>query len=328
MTENSLQVVDHGPVDPSPTHGGLDAREVTARIQKIQRVMRAVMKEGTHYGKVPGTNKPSLWQPGAEVLLATFELAVDLDIEDLSSADETRYRVAGSVRHVPTGAIIGTGVGEASSNEEKYRWRAAVCQEEYDATPEDRRRLKWKRAQNGADCIKQVRAEVADISNTVLKMAVKRCRVDSAKSATGASDIFAQDLEDLERAGMDLESSEEPSPQRTVQQPKARSEAPAQSGSSQPTGSATPATDHSSANQAASAGTVWDEVRNLWHDKGTISEKQQKRLFGIAYDNGWSSGQIVDALQSGLGVAPEGLPWGDPYNKVVEIFKSLQPGDL
>lgn len=181
----------------------LNARIVRARVNTIQSVMQAVMKADTHYGKLPGTNQPTLYKAGAEILLTTFMIAVLPDVEDLSTQDAVRFRVFAKGVHQTSGRVIGIGVGECSSDEEKYRWRAAVCDEEYMDTPEDRRRVKYKqrwgkrRGERETVKIQQVRTEPADLSNTVLKMAKKRALVDLTLTATAASDMFAQDLEDL-----------------------------------------------------------------------------------------------------------------------------------
>jgi hypothetical protein len=39
--------------------------------------------------------------------------------------------------------------------------------------------------------------DIADVYNTVLKMAKKRAQVDATLTAVGASDLLTQDLEDL-----------------------------------------------------------------------------------------------------------------------------------
>lgn len=176
----------------------ISAKEIQAQVQAIQQVMAAVMKEGVHYGKIPGCgDKDTLLKPGAEKLMATFRLAADPQIQDLSTVDEVRYRVA--VRMLTfDGRFVGSGIGECSSSEEKYKWRKAVCNEEYDEAPEDRKREKWiKPWQKPAFKVKQVRTQPSDVANTVLKMAKKRGLVDGVLTATAASDIFAQDLEDM-----------------------------------------------------------------------------------------------------------------------------------
>jgi hypothetical protein len=92
--------------------------------------------------------------------------------------------------------IFGVGIGECSSSEGKYKWRSPVCEEEFQATPEDRRQIVWKRGSPNYQQ-KQVRTNPSDVANTILKMAKKRAQIDMTLTATGASDVFDQDLEDL-----------------------------------------------------------------------------------------------------------------------------------
>ncbi len=173
----------------------LTAAEIRDQVQLIQQVMKAVMINGSHYGKVPGCgDKPVLLKPGAEKLASTFRFAIDPQVEDLSTEDRVRFRVRAAITHQTTGAFLGTGIGEASGAEVKYAWRAAVCDAEFDHTPETQRRLKWE---SGGSAKKQVRTNQADIANTVLKMAKKRALVDAVLTITAASDIFTQDIEDM-----------------------------------------------------------------------------------------------------------------------------------
>ena len=137
------------------------AAEIRAQVNLIQQVMKSVMKKDVHYGIIPGCKKPSLLKPGAEKIAATFRLSVDPEITDLSTVDETHYRI--KVRLMsPSGVFVGAGIGECSSNEEKYKWRKVVCEEEYEEADEDRRRDVWKRyGDKPAYQVKQVRASIA-----------------------------------------------------------------------------------------------------------------------------------------------------------------------
>jgi len=187
--ENEVQVVEKKV---------LSANDIKAQVQLIQQVMSTVMKKDVHYGAVPGCGaKYTLLKPGAEKIMATFRIACEPIVEDLSSSDEARYRVTAKMI-TRDGASVGSGIGECSSNETKYMWRKAVCNEEFEETPIDRRQDKWKSGYGDKPNykVKQVRMEIADVANTVLKMAKKRALIDGVLTATGASDIFAQDLED------------------------------------------------------------------------------------------------------------------------------------
>jgi hypothetical protein len=173
------------------------ASEIRERVNLVQTVMQGVMKRDTHYGTIPGTPKPTLYKPGAEVLCVTFRIAQEYRIEDLGDALTARYRVTCVGRHQVTGLILGEGVGECSSAEEKYKWRKSVCTEEFDSVPETMRRLKFSAYQGNVKKVIQVRTEAADLANTVLKMACKRAMIAMTLNVTAASDIFTQDIEDL-----------------------------------------------------------------------------------------------------------------------------------
>jgi len=198
----------------------LSVNEIKAQINIIQKVLKGVMKKDVHYGAVPGCgDKPTLLKPGAEKIMATFRLAADPIIDDLSTNDEIRYRV--TVRLTAfNGVFAGAGIGECSTAEEKYKWRKVVCNEEFEEAPEDRRREKWIKGWGNQKPkqIKQMRTQPADIANTVLKMAKKRALVDAVLTATAASDIFDQDLEDLPEELRQSSVNDKPTPQKP--QPK------------------------------------------------------------------------------------------------------------
>jgi len=215
------------------------AAEIRAQVNLVQEVMKAVMQEDVHYGKIPGTPKPTLYKAGGEKLAQTFRLAPTYSVEDFSDRDVARYRVTCRLTHQTSGIVVGDGIGSCSSAEEKYKWRRPVCDEEFDDAPDDRRRFKWVRGQNRPFKAKQVRTEKADIENTVLKMAAKRAFLAAILNATAASDIFTQDIEDLPEELRHDEDDRQPEP---VQQPQSKraQESPAQPppASSSPLGAA------------------------------------------------------------------------------------------
>lgn len=216
----------------------LSVGEVKNQIQTIQKVLKDVMKQGVHYDKIKGCgDKLVLLKPGAEKILSTFMIGAEPVIEDLSDGYDFRYRIIVRGFHIATGKTIGYGVGVCSTNEKKYAWRSAICDEEYEATDPDKRQLHWKerggydkkacpKCKKGpniyCDCIieiKQVRQNPSDIENTVLKMSKKRAIVDLCMTSTACSDIFEQDLdEDHIRDATGYKPGPQP-PQQTPQPP-------------------------------------------------------------------------------------------------------------
>ena len=187
------QVVQFQPAVDNYGSRSLTAADVRAQVNLMQDVMLEVMRDGTHFGVIPGTKQKSLYKAGAEKIMSTFRLAADPEVTDLGREGEIHYRVKVSIRSA-SGQFLGAGIGECSSSEEKYAWRGAVHVKEWQATPENRRRVKFLR--DGRE-IQQVRTNPADVSNTILKMAKKRGLTDAVLTVTAASDLFTQDIEDL-----------------------------------------------------------------------------------------------------------------------------------
>lgn len=179
----------------STQSGRMAVADIISHVSLVQEVMRAVMKKDVHFGTIPGTPKPTLYKPGAEVLCMAFRIADSYAIEDLSIEGVVRYRVTCTGIHQINGVVLGAGMGEASSGEEKYKWRKAY-EPEFSTTPENMRR---KKAGKGYETL-QVRTEPADLANTILKMANKRAKMAMVLNVTAASDCFSQDLEDMDEA--------------------------------------------------------------------------------------------------------------------------------
>jgi hypothetical protein len=144
--------------------------DVRSQVNKIQSLMDAVMQKGQHYGVIPGTSgKPSLLKPGAEKLCFVFRYAAEFSIERMDHPELHREYIVTCTLKDTTGRIVAQGVGSCSSMEKKYRYR-----------------------RDGGE-----NPNIADVWNTVLKMAKKRAHVDASITACAASDIFTQDIEDF-----------------------------------------------------------------------------------------------------------------------------------
>jgi len=198
----------------------MDLHGVKEQVNLIQHIMKGVMKRDVHYGTIPGCGpKPTLLKPGAEKIGMTFKLAPKYQvIEKQMGGDHREYRVTCELIHRITGHFLGEGLGICSTMEGKFRYRnvSKVCpscgaeaiikgKAEYGGG--------WvcfkKKEGCGAKFIdgdssiedqdsgKIEHDNPADYYNTVLKMAKKRAHVDAILTATAASDIFTQDIEDM-----------------------------------------------------------------------------------------------------------------------------------
>jgi len=211
MTEqkNEIAVVKDAP---------LSAVEIRAQVNLIQEVMQAVMKDGQHYGVVPGCGKKkTLLKPGAEKLALTFKLHPvienerDISIAELSNGHRD-YNVYCHILNC-NGEELATGIGSCSTMESKYRYRNVSDYEVTDEkipTDAKERKSEYRKSGYGMKNVdgkwhwvkyltteKTENPDIADVYNTVLKMAKKRAFIDGILSATAASDIFTQDIEDM-----------------------------------------------------------------------------------------------------------------------------------
>lgn len=246
--------------------------DVISHVATVQEIMRAVMKPDVHYGKIPGAgDKPTLFKAGAEVLCMVFRIADSYQVEDLSTSDCIRYRVNCIGTHQTTAIVMGAGLGEASSNEEKYKWRKAVSHDEWEETPANMRRVKHARGKGGTTYKQeQVRTEPADLANTILKMANKRAKMAMVLNVTAASDCFSQDLEDMDEALRD-HLSRHPD-EVSQEQPPVRQALPVWPADSF-------ATQFERWKKAIEGGLkTADEILTLARTKGSLSDEQEKSI--------------------------------------------------
>jgi hypothetical protein len=141
--------------------------EAGRRIDMLKQFVREHMVEGEDYGVIPGaSSKPTLFKPGAEKLNAIFGLAVVLEISNRVEdwdAGFAAYEVKVTLMNKRTGGVEAEGIGSCNSRERKYK-----------------------------------NQDAANVANTLLKMAKKRALIDATLSATRASGMFTQDLEDID----------------------------------------------------------------------------------------------------------------------------------
>lgn len=195
--------------------------------QRLQQVMLSMMREGVHYGKIPGVDKPVLFKAGAEVLCQMFRLVAEpqTKIEWGDGTTSPRATVlARCLIHADNidGPVVGVGEAGATLWERKYRYRYAelVCPDCGKSGTIKRSRFPDKSTGDkgwycyskaggcGAEFLSTAPAiteqdrglvenpDAMDQLNTIIKMANKRARVDGVITATSSSDLLTQDLEE------------------------------------------------------------------------------------------------------------------------------------
>jgi hypothetical protein len=215
MTE-AISVVEKKPLARVTDDQGVSVDVVVARVEKVREVQKRIMKLGTHYGKVPGTDKDCLFKPGAEILGLTFQLDPEFSNVERWEGEHLESVVTCTLYHAPSGSRLGSGIGSCSTREKKYAWRngGAKCPScgKEGSLLKSKDKPEWFcwRKKDGCGATFPVKDEritsqktgripnpdLADNYNTVRKMACKRAHVAAILFVTCASEIFTQDIED------------------------------------------------------------------------------------------------------------------------------------
>jgi len=200
--------------------------QMVAQRESILLLMKKVLKDGEHYGKIPGCgDKKTLLKSGAEKICSYFGLSSKYEIKKNAFPNgHVEYEIICTLTHRGTGQEVGQGVGSCSTLESKWRYRKAgrkcpVCSNE-DTIIKGKEEFgggwlcykakggcnaKFKDNDEAITSQKLGRVDhdnPADYYNTCLKMAKKRAFVDATLIGVAASDLFNQDIEEMEENGV------------------------------------------------------------------------------------------------------------------------------
>ncbi len=151
----------------------VEIQQVQATMNKItqfQQVIQKTLHQGHDFGIIPGTDKPTLLKPGAEKILMMMGLRSEFEIVDSTRDFEKgffQYQVR--CKLLRGDMVITEGLGACNTRERKY-----------------------------------LKMDPYTMDNTVLKMAKKRALVDAALLVASLSDVFTQDVEDLDLNGQQV----------------------------------------------------------------------------------------------------------------------------
>ena len=151
----------------------VEIQQVQATMNKIsqfQQVIQKTLHQGHDFGVIPGTDKPTLLKPGAEKILMMMGLRSEFEIVDSTRDFEKgffQYQVR--CKLLRGDMVITEGLGACNTREKKYQ-----------------------------------KMDPYTMDNTVLKMAKKRALVDAALLVASLSDVFTQDIEDMDLNGQQI----------------------------------------------------------------------------------------------------------------------------
>lgn len=201
-----------------------DVEEAVLRYKAVKDFVAKILIDKIDYGKVPGSDKPSLLKPGAEKMTSFFGLSprfiLEEKVEDWTGDEhngEPFFYYRYKCQLFKGDYIVAEGEGSCNSWEKKYRYRQGVklcptCGQptifksknkpEYFCWAkkggcgatfklDDRRITEQESGQiKNPDPAEQV--------NTLQKMAQKRSLIAPVLLATNTSEMFTQDIEDFQ----------------------------------------------------------------------------------------------------------------------------------
>ena len=167
-------------------------QQLKTQYDMFRKLQQIVLEEGIDFGFPTPTHskeaKPSLYKSGAEKLTRLFNLIPEFELVKCIETDTMIMYTFKCVLKTQAGSTVGEGYGACNTNE-KQGWKANP----------------WA------------------FQNNILKMAKKRAHVDAVLTGLGASNVFTQDIEDIQE--QEQKPQQQPQQQQTQQtQPQKKSQ--------------------------------------------------------------------------------------------------------
>lgn len=156
---------------------GLNINKLSSMMRTIvefQKLVQSQLKQNHDYGVIPGTSKPTLLKPGAEKINMMLGLTSEFEIIDSTRDwDNGFFQYQVKCKLIRNNVVVTEGLGSCNSRERKY-----------------------------------ARQDPYTLDNTILKMAKKRALIDATLHVASLSDIFTQDLEDMDLEGESVQQQQ------------------------------------------------------------------------------------------------------------------------
>jgi hypothetical protein len=203
----------------------LSIHQAVDRFNSVVEFVRTVMREGVDYGRIPGTEKPTLLKPGAEKLCTLFGLssrfALIRSVEDWTGAEhegEPFFYYLYRCQLWRGDLVMAEGDGSCNSFEQRYRYREAqrkcpACGQGAIIRGKEEYGGGWLCFKKRGGCGAKFKAEdpeimgqqagrvpnenIADQVNTIQKIGQKRALIAATLLAVNGSEFFTQDTEDM-----------------------------------------------------------------------------------------------------------------------------------
>lgn len=144
-----------------------------SKIHQFQVLVEKNLRQNHDFGVIPGTSKPTLLKPGAEKILMLMGLTSEYElIERVQDYENGFFAFTVKCVLLKGEQKITEGVGHCNTKEKKY-----------------------------------IKQDPFTLANTCLKMAKKRAQIDATLTVASLSEIFTQDIEDMDIRGNPTENT-------------------------------------------------------------------------------------------------------------------------
>lgn len=210
MVDGQAAIVPREPASGPAAYRGLELvatpDEARSRLAELQAFVQTAMVKGEDYDTLPGVDKPTLLQPGAQKLAEIYGLAHQfVAVESVKDWDRGffyfEYKCILKSRR--DGAHVGEGIGSCNSREARYAGRWLFSSELPRGIDKSKLRRRERVSQKTGKPFVQYLGPNEDpysLVNTIQKMAAKRSYVHAVLAATRSSALFTQDVEDAPEA--------------------------------------------------------------------------------------------------------------------------------
>lgn len=173
--------------------------QTQAQLALLQGMIKSLLVRGRDYGRPLGQKSDSLWDSGAWLIIGAFNCYAGqrrvLNFSDNERSITVMVEVP-LISHA-TGKIMATGIGAASTEEGKYkyRWVSARDAEEMGYTADLLAKLKMREdKRNNSVEYRVPNPEHGELLNTILTMASKRAEADAAKTLPAVASTLREIL--------------------------------------------------------------------------------------------------------------------------------------
>jgi hypothetical protein len=288
--------------DLATRNSGLAVRPDVAAAERYKALVSFAVDNfefGVHYDIAPGEYVPDnltrdeiikdkkirkcMNQPGAEMLNAAWRLHPEYSIvEKVETEALFSYTIECQLKDIH-GAVHGSAIGTASTNETKYKYRW-LTGKQIAADPRIRKVVDMdscKTRGSGAYLKYQVpNLELGDLSPTLIMMATKRAFVKATRTTFAISALFQQPLEDV-KAALEMKEEREAETEERPTRPEPK--------------------DRTLPRAVATLKALFEERCGQHKMKGNAEKTIREKMFGVAGIVGWKdvlSEEIENRIQA------------------------------